>query len=105
MNVGNVKVMKDVIDSNRRKTVREVGRCAKISMLQYLSRSLDSGWFGDMFQKWEKRNRKCIAHNGEYFEKYSRYGVSVDDVVSERRVHIPYSFVLRTEMLYIGIFS
>ena len=38
-------------------------------VIQQFNRSLDSGWFGDMFQKWVKRHRKCIAHNGEYFEK------------------------------------
>ena len=37
------------------------------------NRSLVSGWFGDMFQKWLKRHRKCIAHNGEYLEKSKRY--------------------------------
>ena len=33
------------------------------------------------------------------------YDVRVDDVVSMCRVHIPYSFVLCTEIVYIGIFS
>lgn len=37
--------------------------------IQEFNRSLDSGWFSDMFQKWVKRHRKCIVHNGEYFEK------------------------------------
>ena len=31
MNVGNVKATKDVIDGDRRKTVREVAACARIS--------------------------------------------------------------------------
>ena len=38
-------------------------------VIQQFNRSLDSGWFGDMFQKSVKRHCKCIAHNGEYFEK------------------------------------
>ena len=33
MNVGNVKATKDVIDGDRRKTVREVVECARISKL------------------------------------------------------------------------
>ena len=31
MNVGNVEATKDVIDGDRRKTVREVAECARIS--------------------------------------------------------------------------
>ena len=31
MNVGNVKATKDVIEGDRRKTVREVTECARIS--------------------------------------------------------------------------
>ena len=37
--------------------------------IQEFNRSLDSRWFSDMFQKWVKRHRNCIVHNGEYFEK------------------------------------
>ena len=28
-----------------------------------------SDWYSDIYNKWVKRHRKCIAHNGEYFEK------------------------------------
>ena len=26
-------------------------------------------WYNDIYNKWVKRHSKCIAHNGEYFEK------------------------------------
>ena len=46
--------------------------------IQQFDWSLDSGRFGEMFQKWIKRHRKCIAHNTEYFNE-------VDGVVSVRQ--------------------
>ena len=39
-------------------------RCARICKLKQFNLSLDSRWLGDMFQKCEKRNHTCIAHNG-----------------------------------------
>lgn len=29
----------------------------------------DKTWYSDIYYKWVERHRKCIAHNGEYFEK------------------------------------
>ena len=26
-------------------------------------------WFGDIYGKWVQRRRKCVKHQGEYFEK------------------------------------
>ena len=34
-----------------------------------LFRGLNSSWFSSVFDKWVERHRKCVDHNGEYFEK------------------------------------
>lgn len=36
---------------------------------QKFNRSLKSEWFQGVFDSWVKRHRRCIEHNGEYFEK------------------------------------
>ena len=33
---------------------------------------LKKAWFGDIYRKWVQRHRKCVQHQGEYFEKLCR---------------------------------
>ena len=33
------------------------------------TRNLGTEWFSEAYHKWFKRHRKCVKHNGEYFEK------------------------------------
>ena len=47
-------------------------------VIQQFNWSLDSGWIGDMFLKWVRRNRKCITQNGEYLKKCKHYVNDVD---------------------------
>ncbi|XP_060555546.1 histone-lysine N-methyltransferase SETMAR-like [Ruditapes philippinarum] len=32
-------------------------------------RSYTPEWYADIYRKWVQRHRKCIEHNGDYFEK------------------------------------
>ena len=62
----NILAVKNVINGDRRKTVREVAEeagCSKFTVHRVLKNDLT------MFSKWIKRHEKCIAHREEYFDK------------------------------------
>lgn len=37
--------------------------------IQKFNRTLDRDWFMNVYENWVRRHHKCIAHQGEYFEK------------------------------------
>jgi len=37
--------------------------------IQAFNRGLPADWCPNVFQSWVRRHRKCVEHDGEYFEK------------------------------------